>query len=153
NMTLAAVGNDSAAWMKTLDGKIDFSVAEGAVEGMDLWHEIRRAESLLRQSAYAGTSAGRTACRTLKGTATVTDGTLENRDLDVDMEYLKVAGEGTLALPTKKIDYQLKTTVYRVPEDAATELASLKSVEIPVRISGTLDDLKVRPDLEARAKA
>src|SRR5690606_27098238 len=86
--------------------------------------------------------------------ATVTNGTMHNPDLTIDMQYLNVTGKGTLELPTKKVDYQLNTTVYEVPASGeGAELADLKSVQIPVRISGTLDDLSVRPDLQARVKA
>jgi AsmA protein len=130
-------------------------MADGALGGMDLWHEIRRAQALLkRQAPPAGGGAGRTAFNALQGSATVTDGTVNNRDLNVDMDYLQVAGRGTLNLPGRKVDYQLITTVSEVPaEEDSAELADLKSVRIPVRISGTLDDLKVRPDLEAQVKA
>ncbi len=154
SMTLSAQGNDSQAWLRTLDGGMDFSVADGAVEGMDLWHEIRRAQALLKRQPAPGAGAGRTAFNTLQASATVTDGKVDNRDLVADMDYMQVTGQGTLDLASQKVDYRLKTSVSQVPaEGEGAELAELKSVEIPVRISGTLDDLKVRPDLEARVKA
>ena len=37
--------------MKTLDGTVDFKVADGALEGADLWYEIRRARAVLKQQA------------------------------------------------------------------------------------------------------
>ena len=44
--------------------------------------------------------------------------------------------------------------MYKLPADAAaTGLADLKQAEIPVTITGTLTDMKVRPDVEGYLKA
>jgi AsmA protein len=155
NAVLAGRGNSSDAMIRSLDGRVDFKVADGALEGTDLWYELRRARALWkRESPPAEPSTGRTAFRSLQGTATIEKGVLENRDLVVDMDYLKVNGAGTLNLDSQAIDYKLKTQVYRIPpEGAGSEMQDMKAAEIPVRLSGTLTDMKVRPDYEAYAKS
>ncbi|NJO12631.1 MAG: AsmA family protein [Gammaproteobacteria bacterium] len=152
---LSGSGNDSDKIMRTLDGRIEFNVQDGAIKGADLWYELRRARALWeRQAAPAEPSTGQTRFNTLQGTAQVTDGVLENRDLNIDMDYVKVNGEGTYALPTQKVDYRLTANVYKVPrEGAGTEMASLQATQIPVRVSGTMADLKIRPDVEGLAKS
>jgi AsmA protein len=71
----------------------------------------------------------------------------------MEMDYLKVNGAGTLDLSTQKLDYKLQTNLYKVPpEGAGAEMQDLKAAEIPVRVSGTLEDMKVRPDFDALAK-
>jgi len=40
--------NDSKALLETLDGTLDFEVLKGALEGADLWYEIRRAQACSR---------------------------------------------------------------------------------------------------------
>ncbi len=152
---LTARGNDSNALKRSLDGNVALDVADGAVRGADLWYELRRARALWeRQAPPSQPSAGETKFRALKATAVADDGVIENRDLVIDAEYVKVTGQGTLEVPTQKIDYRLLANVYKVPpEGAGAEMQSLRAAEIPVRVSGTLADPKIRPDLEAQAKA
>ncbi len=153
NLSLVAHGADSNAWLKTLDGRMDFSLVDGALEGIDLGYEISRARALLkREAGSTAANAGRTAFKTLKTSATVEDGTMRSRDLDVDAQYLKIGGEGTLKLATQAVDYLLKATVAPESKEGAA-LQDLKSVQIPIRVTGTLQDLKVRPDLEGVIKA
>src|SRR5688572_28094057 len=70
------------------------------------------------------------------------------------MEHLKVTGEGKFEIPTGKVAYRLTDNVSEVPpEDAGAEMASLRSAQIPVRVSGTLEDMKIRPDVQGLANA
>jgi len=156
NAALTATGNTDAALFKTLSGKIDFNVKDGAVNGMDVWYEIRRAVALFKRQAVPERAPGvpKTAFEALSGSAVLTNGVLRNDDLIADLTYLKAKGKGTLALDTQAIDYRIVTEVYKLPADAAaTGLADLKAAEIPVTITGTLADMKVRPDVEGYLKA
>ncbi|HSD74967.1 MAG TPA: AsmA family protein [Steroidobacteraceae bacterium] len=155
NAVLAARGTSKPSILRTLDGRIDFDVADGAIEGKDLWYEMRRARALWkREAAPTQPDTGRTTFRSLKGSATIAKGVLDNRDFVMEMDYLKVYGAGTLDLNTEKLDYKLQTNLYKMPpEDAGAEMQDLKAAQIPVRVSGTLADMKVRPDFDALAKA
>jgi AsmA protein len=82
----------------------------------------------------------------------VDNGVLRNDDLLADMTYLKAKGKGTLALESQAIDYRLTTEVYKLPANEEAQLADLKAAEIPVTITGTLADMKVRPDVEGYLK-
>ena len=95
--------------MKTLDGTVDFKVADGALEGADLWYEIRRARAVLKQQAVPERPSGppRTPFTALTGTGTMNDGVMKNDDLNVAMQYLKVTGQGTVDLPKNSLDYRL----------------------------------------------
>ena len=152
---LTARGNNSKALIHSLDGHLDFDVTNGALEGTDLWYEMRRARALWkREPAPTQASTGRTAFHTLKGTGTIDKGVLSNRDLQIDMDYLKANGQGTLDFTSQAVDYRLQTNVYRIPEQGAgAEMQDLKAAEIPVRVSGKLADPKVGLDLDALAKA
>ena len=152
---LAGRGNDTSQIKNSLDGRIEFNVQNGAIKGADLWWELRRARALFaRQEPPAQPSTGETRFKTLQGTAEVRNGVVENRDLVIDMEHLKVTGEGKFEIPTGKVEYRLTANVSEVPpEGAGAEMASLRSAQIPVRVSGTLEDLKIRPDVQGLAKA
>jgi AsmA protein len=151
---LTANGNTDAAMFKTLAGKIEFDVKNGAVTGLDLWYEIRRATALFKRQAQPTRPAGepKTAFDAMAGSAVVDQGVLRNDDLVVDMTYLKVKGKGTLALESQAVDYRLVTEVYKLPE-GDDALGDLKAAEIPVTITGTLADMKVRPDVEGYLKS
>jgi AsmA protein len=152
---LNATGNTDAAMFKTLAGKIDFDVKDGAVTGLDLWYELRRALALFKRQELPVRPAGepKTAFNAMSGSAVVDKGVLRNDDLLVDMTYIRAKGKGSLALESQAVDYRLVTEVYKLPEGDSAGMADLKAAEIPVTITGTLADMKVRPDVEAYLKS
>jgi AsmA protein len=154
---LSASGRDTAAMLRTLAGDISFDVQNGAVEGVDLWYEIRRARAVLKgQPIPARTGAERTPFTSLRATGKVDRGVLSNDDLVANTAYLKVRGRGTIDLAAATLDYRLETEVPRaidtLDRDAA-DASDLAGLVIPVRVSGALADPKVRPDLAGLAKS
>lgn len=151
---LNATGNTDQAMFKTLAGKLNFDVKDGAVTGVDLWYELRRAVALFKRQELPVRPAGepKTAFNALSGSALVDKGVLRNDDLIVDMSYIRAKGKGTLALESQAVDYRLVTEIYKLPEGDAS-MSDLKAAEIPVTITGTLADMKVRPDVEGYLKS
>jgi AsmA protein len=152
---LAANGRDSDALLKTLGGSLDFSVNDGALEGTDLWYEIRRARALLkRQAIPPRTGPERTEFTALKGTATVADGVVTSNDLTMAMQYLRVAGKATINLPKSTVDSRVEATVFRIPAEGtdAAGMQELVNARIPVRITGPLASPKALPDIEGLIK-
>lgn len=151
---LNAVGNTDAAILASLSGRIEANVREGAFNGVDLLYELRRAHALWkRQPIPARTGEPRTTFRTLKGSAMLDQGVMRNDDLRVETDILRASGKGTIDLNSKAIDYRLVAEVYRLPsEGAGAEMTDLKAAEIPITITGTLDDMSVRPDLASLVK-
>lgn len=156
NIKLAGVGKTTDDVMKTLDGNIDFKVADGALEGADLWYEIRRARAVLKQQPIPERAAGpvRTPFTALTGSGVMTNGVLANNDLNVAMQYLKVTGQGTVDVPKSALDYRLVTTVMKIPREGAdtSQEQDLVDAQIPVKVTGALSDPKVRPDLQGYLK-
>jgi AsmA protein len=175
NLKLSGVGKTTDDIVNTLDGVIDFNVMNGALEGTDLWWEIRRARALIKQQAIpAAPTNPRTPFSAMKGTATVKSGVLSNNDLDVATQYLKVSGQGNVDLPKDTLDYRLMATVLKFPQERTAAAANpaggtpdaaqagataqapaeqdLVDAQIPVKITGKLSDPKVRPDLEGYLK-
>jgi AsmA protein len=165
NIKVTGTGKTTDDIVNTLDGLIDFNVANGALEGTDLWYEIRRARALIKQQPVPSASATpRTPFSALQGTASVKSGVLTNNDLQVATQYLKIGGQGSIDLPKNTLDYRLIATVLKFPGEAAIAATAnattpataneqdLVEAQIPVKISGTLSDPKVRPDLEGYLK-
>ena len=154
-LRLTGAGRNTDELMKTLSGAVSFNVADGALEGTDLWYEIRRARAVLSQQAVPERSGPpRTTFDAFQGSGVMTDGVLANDDLAVSMQYLKVSGKGTVNVPTNGLDYQLMATVLKIPREGAdaAQMQDLVDAQIPVKVSGTFDDPKVRADIEGYVK-
>jgi AsmA protein len=156
NIKLSGTGRTTDDVMQALDGTLDFKVQDGALEGADLWYEIRRARAVLKQQAIpARTGPERTPFSSLQGTGTMKDGVLTNNDLNVAMQYLTVSGAGTVDIPKNALDYKLVAKVLKIPREGAATVAQeqdLVDAEIPVNVTGALTDPTIRPDIEGYLK-
>jgi len=144
---LTGQGATSDALLKTLSGRITANLANGAVEGLDLWYEINRAVALTeRHPMLAGKNTGRTTFSVFKASAHLKDGIATTHDLDIASQDLRITGEGTANLLTDAIDYRVQAAILK--GTAGGMLA-----DVPLTISGTLTSPSVRPDLAELAKA
>ncbi len=152
---LVGAGRTSDVLMKNLSGRIDANLADGAVTGIDLWYEISRAQALLKQhAAPSGSDDRRTKFDTFKMSADIAGGVATMKDLAITSQYLRVTGTGSSNLVTKAIDYHIVATILKAPPSAqGSELSQLTVADIPVEISGTMNDPKVRPDLQGILKS
>jgi AsmA protein len=155
-LDLAGTGTTDAALVDSLGGPITFAVTGGALEGVDLTYELARAQALFRQQPQpARAGPARTPFQSLAGTSTLAHGVLTSDPLKLDTAQLSVQGKGTFRLADQAIDYQLTATVReaQAPGAAGQDLTALRSLEIPLAISGTVQDYHVRPDVAGLAKA
>ncbi|MBV8574525.1 MAG: AsmA family protein, partial [Acetobacteraceae bacterium] len=149
---LTAQGRGSDAILRTLNGHVSADLANGAVEGLDLWFEINRAISLIQQEALpTGSGSGRTRFDVFKATADLSNGVATTKDLSIVSQNLHIAGQGSTNLVTDAINYQLHATVLK-NADARTARADTLA-DIPLVVSGTASSPEIRPDLQAVAKA
>ena len=150
---LTAQGLGGEALLRTLNGQLAAEIGNGAVEGVDLWFEINRAMALLqKQSMPGGKDSGQTRFDAFKASANITNGVASTKDLNIASQALQVTGQGTTNLVTNAIDYQVKATLLKEAPGAATATGK-PLADIPLNIPGNIASPKVRPDLEAMAKA
>jgi AsmA protein len=95
----------------------------------------------------------RTAFDTFKASADVLDGVATTKDLAIASQLLRVSGQGSTNLVTQALDYALTVTVLKAPPSADAGLSELALATIPVKVTGSFEDPKVRPDLAGLAKA
>jgi AsmA protein len=153
-MDVSAQGRHGDALMKTLHGTVSANLTDGAVEGIDLWYGIAQAQSLVQKRTLADTpNTKRTAFETFKASADVRDGIATTKDLAVTSQQLRVSGQGTTNLVTQALDYRLSVTVLKAPPTADAAASNLALATIPVTVTGSFDDPKVRPDLGGIVKA
>jgi AsmA protein len=140
-----ARGADADDILKTLNGRIDANVTHGAIEGVDMGYELALAESLIdKQSETTVKDTQRTQFEAFKMSATITNGIAETHDLSIISPALKVAGQGTINLPTSGLNMNLTASIMKS--------ASTTAVDIPLKIGGTYSNPKVTPDMEELAK-
>jgi len=148
---LTAHGLTSDEITRSLDGHVTANVANGAIEGVDLWFAINSALALLqKQPLPGGSNSGRTSFEVFKASADLSNGVASTKDLAITSQNLHVSGRGTTNLVTEALNYQATVTISKPPANAR---AAETPLEVPVSITGTMTRPTVRPDLEAMAKA
>jgi AsmA protein len=143
SMNLKAVGHGvgADAILRTLAGHFDATIAEGALEGIDLRYEFERANAFLnRAAAEPVPNTRRTPFTSFKLSAQIDGGVADTHDLVVESRVFKITGQGTVDLPTQTLDLALLA-------DTKRSLANA-SIQIPVNITGTMSDPKLRANLD-----
>jgi AsmA protein len=144
NLKATARGATVDAFLKTLSGHLDASLADGALEGIDVGYEVGRAQALIDKSAPPlRANTGRTPFEVFQTSAQIANGVAETHDLNIASSALKVSGQGSANLSSKAIDFKLL---------AAVATAPARSTDIPLKVTGTYSAPTVRPDIEAVAK-
>jgi AsmA protein len=145
NLRATARGQGAETILKTLNGKFDLNVADGAVEGIDLGYELGRAEALIRREGMPNTpNSKRTKFDALKMSADIAAGIAETHDITMASQVLKITGQGNANLPAKTVDLSLLADTLK--------MAGNTPLKIPVKVTGSLTDPTVKPDIEALAK-
>ncbi|HYQ72502.1 MAG TPA: AsmA family protein, partial [Gammaproteobacteria bacterium] len=136
---LTGRGLNAAAIKKTLNGTASFSFTDGTVQGVNIAALIRKAQAKLKgQPAPQETEPNQTDFSAMQGTATVTNGVVNNDDLLIQSPLLRITGKGQVSLPVETIDYTLTTKLVGSLEgQGGKSLEELKGVAIPVRVGGT----------------
>lgn len=155
---LSGSGRNLAAIRRDLGGTMAFSLADGAWEGTDVWHQLRSAYALFKQEPPPEPRLpARTEFTAVRASGTVTDGVFSNDDLLAELPYLRLTGNGSVDLAEGQVNYSMQARVLEQPEfiDAAneTELADFSEAVIPLRITGPLASPSIRPDIEAMLRA
>jgi AsmA protein len=136
-----------------LAGKLNLRLDEGALEGIDIWYEIRRAIALAKGQTLTGGGQGRTVFSRMNVDGTLGQGILQLDELAAELPFLKVAGAGSVDLASTGLDIDLVAGVRDVPELAQDPLAAdLEGRSIPLTISGSAVAPKVSVDVESLLK-
>jgi len=78
----------------------------------------------------------------LNATFQIADGIARNNDLDAKSPFLRLGGAGTIDVGKGRIDYVARATVAETSKgQGGAELAALKGVTVPVKLSGPLESM------------
>ncbi|MGA9855724.1 MAG: AsmA family protein [Gammaproteobacteria bacterium] len=138
----------------TLQGRMSFSFKNGAIEGLNIWNAIERAYALAKQLPPPPAAPDRTEFADMHGSATIRNGMLDNRDFAAELPFMHLSGAGKLDLAELTLDYNLRAHITSTPKlGGGTDLSGLDGNTIPLRITGTLSNLSVHPDVGDAARA
>jgi AsmA protein len=152
SLDLVATGSNLGDMRRGVDGNVSFAVTNGALEGFDLWFELRRARARLagEEVPERGDAPRRTPFSSLSATGTIADALLTNRDLKGVLDFMTVAGTGTVNLLDNMIDFDLKATFVDGPAlQSDPNMAKYAGKSLPFEATGTLDAPSVLPDFGA----
>ncbi len=155
---MTARGIDPMAIRKSLNGNAAFSFADGAVNGVNIAQLLRNAMAAYQKKPAPKDEVKQTDFALLRGSVTVKNGLVTNKDLEAKSPLLRVDGKGTAHLVTEKLDYLVKAAVVGSLEgQGGKELEDLKGLTVPIRITGSFSDPKFNVELaallDAKAKA
>ena len=155
-LNLVASGSNLGAMRRGLGGDVAFTIMDGSVEGLDLWYELRRARARLDKAQVPERPAGMPSTKfsSLAASGKVDNAVLTNRDLNARLDFMSLAGAGTVNLLTDAVDFDLKATfIDGTALKADPDMAKYAGATVPLRVTGTIAAPTVLPDFGAIVKA
>ena len=144
-MDIAATGRSVNELKSRLQGQLALQLRDGAIKGINLAKSLRQAKAAigLKQDAVQKASeTEKTDFSELSASFQIADGVARSKDLDVKSPFLRLGGEGAVDIGKGRIDYLARATVTGTSkgQDGA-DLAALKGLQVPVRLSGPFEAL------------
>jgi AsmA protein len=157
-LDVTAAGKTVDAMKRSLAGTAKLELRDGAIKGINLGEILRKARTALggSQSAAQGQSAGDKTQQTdfseLRASFAIKNGVAHNEDLDVKSPLFRLGGSGDINLPASSLNYLAKASLVATGEgQGGKERDRLAGLTVPVRLTGTFDDLKYDVDYRGMA--
>jgi len=149
-VALSMSGDDAEKIMKTLNGKGEVSVKNGAVKGIDLVAMVRNTDGAYGFSGKESKKS-ETEFSELNVPFTITNGLFKTTGTRMVSTLIRVAVSGKANLPGETLKFRIEPVVVTTSK---TDKKKMKrsEVKVPVLVSGTFSSPKFRPDLKAIAK-
>ena len=140
-LDMNATGTNMGALRKTLNGSASLALGKGSVAGINLTDVLVAGKNQLGVKDAEHTEAAKftetTAFSELKSTFDIAEGKASTADFLLKAPHFISKGEGDFTLATGQLNYRLNTTIARnLKRGSNGEIAELKGVNIPMRVSG-----------------
>jgi AsmA protein len=151
SVEIAGGGKTPEELAATMSGKARLSLANGALEGLDLPLIVAKARDG-ELGNWRREAGRRTPFDRFEANFTIANGIAETKDLTLSGPNIAVTGEGTTDIPRQRLDYRLKTKVTARAEQPAANAATPApadeaSLTMPLIIKGDWDKPEIRPDV------
>jgi len=156
-LVLNTAGGSVDAMKRNLDGRAALALRNGAIKGINLGESIRSARSLLRGGGQPETKPSDASKQTdfteLDVSFTIADGIASSTDLDVKSPLLRIGGEGRADLIASRLDYTVRASVVGTSTgQGGKDLADVRGLTVPVRLTGPFDKLDWQIDWETAGR-
>lgn len=146
-LQLASSGQSQLQLVESLNGKANFTFADGAIVGFNVPGAIRG----LNQGSISGlrkTPSEKTDFSELSASFKITNGVAQNQDLRLTSPLLRVTGAGAVQMPQRTLDYTVRPKLVASLEGQKGK-TDLSGLEIPIRITGPWSKPRYEPDLKS----
>ena len=139
---------------KNLAAKGNFKITNGALYGVNIPQMIRTAKAALKgEFSQASNPEQKTDFTSLTGSFHVVNGVASNPDLLMVSPLIRLRGAGSANLITDALDYKLTAKLVGSLKGQGTEKDSLTGLEIPITITGTMQNPKYGLDMSGLLKS
>ena len=146
-LAIAGQGANQKQMMNALNGKGDFTFANGAVNGLNVAGMMRG----VTQGKLTGLKTSpteKTDFSELASTWTVANGVASNQDLRLVSPLLRLTGAGNVMLGSQQVDYIMKPKLVSNLAGQGGATANEQGIEVPVRVHGPWSKIDYTPDLK-----
>jgi AsmA protein len=146
DLALETSGANELQLVENLNGNTGFQFHNGAIVGFNVAGAVRG----LSKGDFSGfrtAPSAKTDFSELSATFKIANGVAENRDLAMAGPLLRLSGSGTVHLFERTIDYTVKPKLVASIEGQESAGGLLNGIEVPVRISGSLDSPSYKVDI------
>lgn len=147
SLDISARGNTVSAMKKALAGSASLSLKDGAIKGINLAQSLRDIKAKLGQAdtTQAANANQKTDFSELTASFKLNNGVAHNEDLSMKSPFIRLAGAGDIDVGKGQMNYLAKAAVVASGEgQGGQDLAQLKGLTVPVRVSGPLDQLSYK---------
>jgi len=150
--TLRLIGRGSTfdEIKSTLNGDIKGSLINGQLQGINIVKITQQAQSILKTKSSQNADANdATHFSKIAFASRIKKGIVHNHSLTAKVDALAIKGHGTINLKNEVVDYKLDAKINE-NTDGLTDIKikELAGTNIPIRISGTLSQLKYHLDIK-----
>jgi AsmA protein len=157
NLDVDTTGGSVGELRSHLRGTAALNLRDGAIKGVNLAKSLRQAKaalSLKQDDVERARTTEKTDFSELSASFRIADGVARSDDLDLKSPFLRIGGEGAIDIGKGRIDYTARATVAETSKgQGGAELAALKGVTVPVRLTGPLEAVDWRIQWSAVAAA
>jgi len=156
NAALACQGLRREAMLRSMNGRFTLGLADGVFPGVDLLglataaHESRNRE----KGDVEAADTDSTRFGSISATGVIANGVLRSRDLEVKAPGLRADGQGSVDLPSGRIDSLIKVKLVPTAQGQGGRSSDdLYGVMVPIRVTGTVDHPRYRVSIQEYIKA
>jgi len=152
-MDLSFSGFELDQILASLDGSGNFSVADGALLGVDIRELISQELTVSNLGSVSRAFGGETAFNTFGGTLTARSGVIDLPDLNLVAADYGMSGRGTIDLAAGQVDYRMELALGEtLTAQMPRTLRQATEGRIPLAIAGPISEPTVMVDVAGIAE-